>query len=75
MLADFGDANFSTFKSALVDRAVASLGPIGAEMKRLVDDPAAIDAILVDGSERARVLARETMDGVKDVLGFVRART
>ncbi len=72
-LADLGGANFSTFKGALADRAVASLGPIGAEMKRLVADPAAIDAILVDGAERARTIARATLDGVKDILGFVRA--
>ena len=74
VLAEFGDANFSTFKSALVDRAVASLGPIGAEMKRLGGDPASIDAILADGARRARGIARETMDGVKDVLGLIRAR-
>jgi tryptophanyl-tRNA synthetase len=74
VLADYGNANFSTFKGALADRAVASLGPIGAEMKRLVADPAAIDAILVDGAERARSIARQTMDGVKDILGFVRPR-
>ena len=73
VLAAFGGANFSTFKGALADRAVASLGPIGAEMKRLVADPAAIDAVLVDGAARARTIARTTLDGVKDILGFVRA--
>jgi tryptophanyl-tRNA synthetase len=72
VLRDYGNANFSTFKGALADRAVATLGPIGAEMKRLTADPAAIDAILADGADRARVIARATMDGVKDVLGFVR---
>ena len=72
VLREYGNANFSTFKGALVDRAVASLGPIGAEMKRLTADPAAIDAILVDGADRARVIARATMDSVKDILGFVR---
>ena len=72
VLGDYGNANFSTFKSALVDRAVASLGPIGAEMKRLTADPAAIDAILVDGAARARVIARATVDSAKDILGFVR---
>ena len=72
VLADYGGANFSTFKTALADSAVSALGPIGAEMKRLVADPATIDAILADGADRARVIARETMDGVKDVLGFVR---
>ena len=60
-----------TFKAALTDLAVAKLGPIGAEMKRLLHDPAAIDAVLADGAERARKLARQTMNAVKDVVGFV----
>ena len=72
VLATYGNANFSTFKGALVERAVETLGPIGAEMKRLTADPAAIDAILANGADRARVLARATMDHVKDILGFVR---
>ena len=72
VLGDYGNAIFSTFKSALVDRAVASLGPIGTEMKRLTADPAAIDAILIDGSDRARTIARATMNSVKDILGLVR---
>src|SRR4030081_950225 len=43
VLKTFGGGNFSAFKSALVDLAVAKLGPIGAEMKRLKDDPVFID--------------------------------
>ncbi len=73
VLAQYGNAQFSTFKSALVDLAVAKLGPIGAEMKRLVADPLSIDAILADGSERARKIAAETMKAVKDIVGFVHA--
>jgi tryptophanyl-tRNA synthetase len=72
VLKQFGNAQFSTFKAALTDLAVAKLGPIGAEMKRLLHDPAAIDAVLADGAERARKLARQTMNAVKDVVGFVR---
>jgi tryptophanyl-tRNA synthetase len=73
VLAQFGNAQFSTFKSALVDLSVAKLGAIGAEMKRLLQDQAAIDAILADGSARAQKLAGATMDAVKDIVGFVRA--
>ncbi len=73
VLLEYGGANFSTFKTALADSAVATLGPIGKEMKRLVADTAAIDAILSDGADRARAIARETMNGVKDVLGLVRS--
>src|ERR687894_1493985 len=72
VLRQFGGAQFSTFKAALVDLAVEKLGPTGDEMKRLKADPGHIDAILVDGAERARVIAHETMNSVKDIVGFVR---
>src|SRR6201987_575702 len=73
VLKQFGNAQFSTFKAALTDLAVSKLGPIGAEMKRLLSDPAAIDAVLADGAGRAQKLARHTMNAVKDVVGFVRS--
>ena len=72
VLNDFGGGQFSTFKTALVDLAVAKLGPVGAEMKRLVQDPVYIDEVLADGSQRAQVLAADTMKAVKDIVGFVR---
>jgi tryptophanyl-tRNA synthetase len=72
VLSEFGGGQFSTFKSALADLAVAKLGPIGAEMKKLTQDPVYIDSVLADGSARAQVLAAETMKAVKDIVGFVR---
>ena len=71
VLGQFGGSQFSTFKAALVDLAVAKLGPIGAEMKKLVQDPVYIDSVLVEGSQRAQVIAAETMKAVKDIVGFV----
>jgi tryptophanyl-tRNA synthetase len=72
VLKDFGGGQFSTFKSALVDLAVAKLGPIGVEMKKLMGDLAYIDGVLADGSGRAQAIAAETMKAVKDIVGFVR---
>jgi tryptophanyl-tRNA synthetase len=72
VLATFGGGNFSTFKNALVDLAVAKLDPIGAEVKRLNADTAYIDAVLADGAARARAIANENMTAVKDIVGFVR---
>jgi tryptophanyl-tRNA synthetase len=72
VLQQFGGAQFSTFKTALTDILVAKLAPIGAEMKRLTADPAYIDSILIDGADRARVIASQTMNAVKDIVGFVR---
>ena len=65
-------AQFSAFKGALVELAVESLAPLSAEMKRLVADPAHIDAVLADGAERASAIAPPTLDAVKDIVGFVR---
>ena len=72
VLKDFGGGQFSTFKGALVDLAVDKLAPIAAEMKRLTAEPGHIDAVLADGAERARAIARPTIDAVKDIVGFVR---
>jgi tryptophanyl-tRNA synthetase len=72
VLQQFGNAQFSTFKNALTELAVAKLSPINSEMKRLLADPASIDAVLKDGSGRAQKLAGETMKAVKDIVGFVR---
>jgi len=72
VLRQFGDAQFSTFKNALVELTVAKLSPINADMRRLVADTAHIDAVLADGAGRAQVLAADTMKAVKDIVGFVR---
>ena len=72
VLKQFGGGQFSTFKTALADLSVEKLAPIAAEMKRLTADPSHIDAVLADGSDRAYAIAAETMNAVKDILGFIR---
>ncbi|MDB5629539.1 MAG: trpS [Tardiphaga sp.] len=74
VLTQFGGAQFSGFKTALADLSVSKLAPIAGEMKRLSRDDAYVDQILVDGADRARVIATETMAAVKDIMGFVRKR-
>ena len=73
VLKEFGGAQFSRFKEALTELSVEKLGPIGAEMKRIMQDASYIDGVLKDGSARARAIASETMKSVKDIVGFVRA--
>ena len=72
-MREFGGAQFSGFKKALAELCVEKLGPIAAEIKRLMADPAEIDRILADGSERARAIAEPIIAEVKDVVGFVRS--
>jgi tryptophanyl-tRNA synthetase len=74
VLGDHGGTQFSVFKAALTELAVERLAPINAEMRRLRDDAAYIDSVLVDGAERAEALAAPTMAAVKDIVGFVRRK-
>ena len=72
VVAEFAGQQFSTFKQQLADLAVARMGPIGAEMQRLMAAPDHVDAILRDGAERAEALARPILNQVKDIVGFLR---
>jgi tryptophanyl-tRNA synthetase len=72
VVAEFAGAQFSTFKGALSDVAVAVLSPITAEMNRLMADPGAIDAVLRRGAERAGAIAGRHLREVYDIVGFLR---
>jgi tryptophanyl-tRNA synthetase len=72
VIRDFGGQQFSQFKPALADLAVAKLAPIAGEMRRLVGDPSYIDAVLRNGAERAGAIAEKTMGDVRDILGMLR---
>jgi tryptophanyl-tRNA synthetase len=72
VLREFGGQGWGAFKPALADLAVSVLAPIAGEIRRLIADPATIDAFMRDGAERASVLAEATMREVRNVVGFVR---
>ena len=73
-MKDFGGQEFSKFKPALAELAVAKIGRIADEMRRLQSDPTEIDAVLAKGSEKAREVAAKTLSDVKEIVGFVGAR-
>ncbi|HUL05952.1 MAG TPA: tryptophan--tRNA ligase [Candidatus Acidoferrum sp.] len=72
VVTEFEGKEFSFFKQVLTDLAVATVGKIGAEMKRLMNDAAEIDAVLRDGAERARAIAEPIMREAEDIVGFLR---
>ncbi|MBO6782330.1 MAG: tryptophan--tRNA ligase [Alphaproteobacteria bacterium] len=72
-LDQFAGAQFSTFKGELADLSVAKLGPIGAEMQRLMADPGHVDGVLADGAERAAAIAEPILRDVHKIVGFLGA--
>jgi tryptophanyl-tRNA synthetase len=73
VLDQFGGGQFSDFKAELSDLAVSVIAPIGDEMRRLVDAPDHVDAVLNDGADRAAAIAAPVWREVKEIVGFIGA--
>jgi len=71
-LGRFSGQNFSYFKDALSELAVAELGRIGGEMRRLTADGAYIDEVLRRGAERAGAIAYPVLREVQAISGLLR---
>ncbi|MEM7742881.1 MAG: tryptophan--tRNA ligase [Pseudomonadota bacterium] len=74
VIAQFAGQGFGAFKPALAELAVEKVGPMAAEMMRLLDDPAEIDRILGDGADRAAAIAEPILAETYDTVGFLRTR-
>jgi tryptophanyl-tRNA synthetase len=72
VLAEFGGKGFGAFKPALADLAVAKLGPVADNMRRLMNDPGEVDRVLKRGGERANAIAQPIMEEVRRIVGFWR---
>ena len=70
VLQEYAGAQFSKFKPALADLAIAKLSPITAEMRKLMTDPVEIDKILIHGSEHAGALTQKYLREIKDIIGL-----
>jgi len=73
VLAQYGGKGFGDFKPALADLAVDKLGPVQAEMRRLMDDPDYVDGILCKGAEQARQIANPILAEIQQTVGFLGA--
>jgi tryptophanyl-tRNA synthetase len=71
VIDEFAGAQFSVFKNALADLAVAKLTPLAKEMRQLLSDPAEIDRLLAAGAARAAAVAAPIMANVRRLVGFV----
>ncbi len=72
IVTQYAGTEMSAFKTALTDMAVAKLAPMTSEVRRLLDNPSDIDAVLHKGADKARSIAAPTLDKVMDVMGFLK---
>jgi len=72
VLAQHGGQGFGQFKPALADLLVETIAPIRARLQDFEADPAALDAILIEGSRKAAALAAPTLEGAYRAVGLPR---
>ncbi|MBM3604328.1 MAG: tryptophan--tRNA ligase [Alphaproteobacteria bacterium] len=74
VLARFEGQGFGAFKPALAEVAVEALSPITRRMAEFMGDPAQIDRVLAEGSDRAAAVAIPILERTKDIMGLLRTR-
>ena len=70
VLAQFAGQGFGQFKPALADALIALLSPLRVRLEDFRRDPAELDRILDAGAERARELARPTLEASYRAVGL-----
>ena len=71
ILENMAGKDFSKFKNELSDALVATICPIGKKIKELKNDRKYLMRILKEGSNKAGIIAKENLDKVKEIVGFI----
>ena len=66
----FSGKNFSEFKEQLAEELVNKIEPISNEIKKLLGDKIYLDKILLDGVEKANLIASKKIKIIKEIVGF-----
>ena len=66
----FEGKNFSEFKEMLANELVNKIEPISREIKKLLKDNQYLDEILLDGVEKANLIASKKIERIKEIVGF-----
>ena len=66
----FAGKNFSEFKESLAAELVSKIEPISKDIKKLLEDKKYLDEILLEGAEKANMIASKKIESIKEIVGF-----
>ena len=69
-IENFSGKNFSEFKVSLSEILVNKIEPISIEIKKLLADQKYLDQILLEGVEKANLIASKKIQKIKEIVGF-----
>ncbi len=67
--AEFAGAGYGDFKSAVGEAVVTYLTPVRERYSELRSDEGELERIFAEGAEKARAIASETLDDVRQAMG------
>jgi tryptophanyl-tRNA synthetase len=72
MIADFqrGGIGYGDFKKRLLVAVTEHFAPFRERRAEIVADPKYVDRVLAEGAEKARIVARKTLNRVRDAVGL-----
>jgi tryptophanyl-tRNA synthetase len=65
-----GGIGYGEFKKRLLEAMLAHFAPFRERRAELVADPAYVNRVLAEGAEKARAIARKTLDRVRSAVGL-----
>ena len=69
-IENFSGKNFSEFKESLSEILVNKIEPISIEIKKLLANQKYLDQILLEGVEKANLIASKKIQKIKEIVGF-----
>jgi tryptophanyl-tRNA synthetase len=66
----FAGKNFSEFKESLAAELVSKIEPISKDIKKLLENKKYLDEILLEGAEKANMIASKKIESIKEIVGF-----
>ncbi len=72
VLLQYSGKGFADFKPDLADLAISVLGPINAEVNKIMEDKAYIEMILDKGAEKANNISEKILSDIYNIMGFSR---
>ena len=69
--AQFEGKGYGDLKKAVVEAVNATLEPLQRRFSELMDEPGYLDTVLAQGADKARIMANQTLQLVKEKVGFL----
>ena len=71
VLNEMSGKDYSFLKTKLADLIISEIGPVGQEIKKLLEDKSHLEKVLKKGKEKASIIAEENIKNIREKVGLI----